>query len=195
MPEKKEKQQQERKLLDESMQRAYQKVSKEMPGVKKISVSPSSSSLLTKIFTPRGANAVSNPFSGNMIYNPDTISNQGYNQFDREQIVAHEMTHTGQMQDMPWYKKLGEIFSPKPQVPEGIPTTSNLNNPYYWQPHELEAFQAERDRARRMKTPNYVDPITGGRDYSLHPKYTPSKINTGPSSAMLKKTQVKNATK
>lgn len=168
------------------MQRAYSKVSKEMPDVKKISVSPSSSSLLSKVFTPRGANAVSNPWSGNMIYNPDMMG--GMNQFDKEQVIAHEMTHTKQMQDMPWYQKIGEMLFNRGNVPEGIRKGSNLDNPYYWRTHELEAYQAERDRARRLKTPDYVDPITGGRDYSLHPKYTPT-INTGPSSAALKKLQ------
>lgn len=194
MPSKNENPKQDKnKILDESMQRAYSKVSKEMPDVKKISVSPSTSGLLSSIFTPRGANAVSNPFSGNMIYNPNMMGDM--NQFDQEQVIAHEMVHTKQMQDMPWYKKIGEILFNRGDVPEGIPATSNLNNPYYWRPHELEAYQAERDRARRLKTPNYIDPITGGRDYSLHPKYTPKKIETGPSSAALKKLQGQNASK
>jgi hypothetical protein len=175
------------------MQRAYSKVSKEMPHVKKISVTPSTSGTLSKIFTPRGANAVSNPWSGNMIYNPDMMGDMG--QFDKEQVIAHEMVHTGQMQDMPWYKKIGEMLFNRGNVPEGIPATSNLNNPYYWRPHELEAYQAERDRATRLKIPNYVDPITGGRDYSLHPKYTPPKVETGPSSTALKKLQTKNGVK
>lgn len=188
----KDKPQDKNKVMDESMQRAYQKVSKEMPGVKKISVSPSTSGLLSSIFTPRGANAVSNPFSGNMIYNPEMMG--GLSQFDKEQVTAHEMTHTKQMQDMPWYQKISEMLFSRGNVPEGY-TGTTLNNPYYWRPHELEAYQAERDRARRLKTPDYVDPMTGGRDYSLHPKYTPSKVETGPSSAMLKKQQVKNATK
>jgi hypothetical protein len=183
----KDKPQDKNKVMDESMQRAYSKVSKEMPGVKKISVSPSSSSMLSKIFTPRGANAVSNPWSGNMIYNPEMMG--GMDQFDKEQVIAHEMTHTKQMQDMPWYQKIGEMLFNRGNVPEGIPATSNLNNPYYWRSHELEAYQTERDRARRLKTPNYVDPITGGRDYALHPKYTPPKVETGPSSAALKKLQ------
>lgn len=160
-----------------------------MPGVKKIAVSPSSSSLLTKLFTPRGANAVSNPFTGNMTYNPHMMGD--LSQFDKEQITAHELTHTGQTQNIPWYKMLTQIFSPDEKVPVGISATSNLNNPYYWRPHELEAYQAERDRATRLKTPNYVDPITGGRDYSLHPKYPSNTkgIQTGPTSEKLKKLQ------
>lgn len=188
----KDKPQDKNKAIDDSMQRAYSKVSKEMPGIKPISVSSSTSGMLSKIFTPRGANAVSNPWSGNMIYNPSML--EGVNQFDKEQIVAHEMTHTGQMQDMPWYKKIGEMLFNRGNVPEGIPATSNLNNPYYWRPHELEAYQAERDRATRLKVPDYVDPITGRRDIALHPKYTPH-VETGPSSAALKKLQGQNARK
>lgn len=174
------------------MQRAYSKVSKEMPNVKKISVSPSNSSLLTKVFTPRGANAVSNPFTGNMTYNPAMINDMGYSQFDKEQILAHEMTHTAQTQDMPWYKKLGDMWGQQAgemvhnTVPQGIRPDSVLNNPYYWRPHELEAYQAERDRATRLKQPNYVDPILGTRDIQLFPERNKA-IDTGPTSALLKK--------
>jgi hypothetical protein len=180
------------KVLDESMQRAYQKVSGEMPNVKPISVSPSNSSLLTKVFTPRGANAVSNPFTGNMTYNPSMINDMGYSQFDKEQILAHEMTHTAQTQDMPWYKKLGDIFGQQTNelmhntVPKEISENSVLNNPYYWRPHEQEAYQAERDRATRLHTPNYVDPIFGTRDIQLYPERNKT-IDTGPTSQMLKK--------
>lgn len=191
MPQKQEKD--KNKVLDESMQRAYQKVAGEMPGVKPITISPSSASLATKIFTPRGANAVSNPFTGNMTYNPNMINEMGYNDFDKEQIIAHEMTHTAQTQDMPWYKKLGDIWSQQMgetlhnTVPKEIPQNSVLNNPYYWRPHEQEAYQAERDRAARLHTPNYVDPILGTRDIPLYPEKKKPGINTTPSSGMLKK--------
>lgn len=148
-----------------------------MPGIKPISVTPSTSGTLSKIFTPRGANAVSNPFSGNMIYNPDMMG--GMNQFDKEQVIAHEMTHTGQMQNMPWYQKIKEMLFNRGNVPEGIPATSNLNNPYYWRDHELEAYQAERDRATKLKYPWYQDPITGGRDIMLHPNYSPNYASEG----------------
>lgn len=168
------------------MQRAYSKVSKEMPGVKKISVTPSNSTMMGRIFTARGANAVSNPFTGNMTYNPDMINGMGYNQFDKEQILAHEMTHTAQTQNTPWYKTLGEIFSRDEKVPAGIKDTSVLNNPYYWRPRELEAYQAERDRATRLHQPNYVDPIYGTRDIPLPSNYNKG-VDTGPTSALLKK--------
>lgn len=191
MPKKQEKQkpqtqQGKNQLLDESMQRAYQKVSKEMPNVKPITVSPSNLSLLTKLFTPRGANAVSNPFTGNMTYNPSMIQDMGYSPFDQEQITAHELTHSGQTQTTPWYKTLGEIFSRDEKVPQGIRPGSTLNNPYYWRPRELEAYQAERDRATRLKQPDYVDPILGTRNIQLRPE-KPKTIDTAPSSALLKK--------
>ena len=63
--------QERNRLIDESMQRAYAKVSGEMPDVKRVSVSPRQSSFLTNLFMPRGAYAVTNPFTGNITYNPD----------------------------------------------------------------------------------------------------------------------------
>jgi hypothetical protein len=158
------------------MQRAYAKVSKEMPDVKSVSVTPSSSSFLSKFFMPRGANAVTNPFTGNISYNPEMIGNQGYNQNDIEDILAHEMTHVRQTQDVPWYKMLGQIFSPKPQVPAGIPEGSPTNASYYWQPHELEAYQTERNRMMAQHRPNPVDPIYGTRDIVLPPQKVINKV-------------------
>lgn len=164
------------------MQRAYAKVAGEMPDVKKVSVSPSTSSLLSRWFMPRGANAVTNPFTGNITYNPEMLA--GLDDNDREQILAHELTHTKQTQNTPWYKILGGIMKQNlggDSVPEGVRPSSPLNNPYYWRQHEQEAYQAERDRAMRNKIPNYVDPVTGGRDINLlpEPKKKPG-IDTAP---------------
>ncbi len=87
------------------MQRAYAKVSGEMPDVNPVSVSPSSSSLLTKWFMPHGANAVTNPFTGNVIYNPDMM--QGVDDNERQQIIAHELTHNRQREIEKFNKLLG----------------------------------------------------------------------------------------
>ena len=147
-----------------------------MPGVKKISVTPSTSGF-GKFLMPRGADATSNPFTGNMTYNPDMMGQRS--QFDKEQTMTHELTHTGQTQNnVPWHKLLTAIFERDEKVPAGV--GSNVNNPYFWRSNELEAFQAERNRAARLKTPNYADPITGKRDKVL---------NTGPTTSKLKKLQ------
>lgn len=143
-----------------------------MPGVKNVSVSPSDSSMLTKFFMPRGSNAVTNPFTGNITYNPEMLQSMGYGQNDLEDIIAHEMTHVRQTQDLPWYKKVGQILSQTyggdVKVPAGIPESSPTNAPYYWRPMEMEAYQAERNR--NMQTPNYVDPVYGTRDIVLPPQ-------------------------
>ena len=182
MPKPQEKQRQEsNQLLDESMQRAYAKVAGEMPDVQKITVSPSTSSLLTRFMMPRGANAVTNPFTGNITYNPDML--QGVDDNERQQILAHELTHVRQTQNQPWYKILGNIMNQnitrEDTPPPGV--SSVLNDPYYWRPNEMEAYQTEKDRAQRLNYPNYADPMTGGRDINL-PTETKKKpgIDTGP---------------
>lgn len=197
MPPQKEKpkpqtQEERNKVLDESMQRAYAKVSAEMPDVKRVSVSPRQSSFMTSLFMPRGAYAVTNPFTGNITYNPETF--EGQTQDDIEQTLAHELTHVRQMQDTPWYGHLAEIgnqmyqntrgllgMSTEDQVPEGIKKGSATDNPYYWRPREMEAFQAERDRATRKKIPYYVDPVLGTRDINLYAPRKKPGIDTAPS--------------
>jgi hypothetical protein len=173
MPNKKEKQE-PNNLFDSSMQRAYSKVSKEMPNVKKVNVSPRESSLMTRMFMPRGANAVTNPFTGNISYNPEMM--RGMNPDELEQTMAHELTHVGQTQNTPWWKTAAEIIMPDEKVPPG--QAFPKNDPYYWRPREMEAFQAERDRASRLNLPNPVDPVLGTRDIQLRP-------DIGPSSGMI----------
>lgn len=171
MPNRNEKPKQEsNNFLDDSMQRAYQKVSGEMPDVKKVSVSPRESSIMTRMFMPRGANAVTNPFTGNVSYSSEMM--KGMNPEELEQVIAHELTHVRQTQNTPWWKTAAEIVSPDEKVPAG--QTFPKNDPYYWRPREMEAFQAERDRAVKNKTPNYVDPILGTRDIQLRPEVGPS---------------------
>lgn len=170
--------QERNRLIDESMQRAYQKVSGEMPDVKPVSVTPRQSSFLTNLFMPRGAYAVTNPFTGNITYNPDMMV--GQSPVDMEQTLAHELTHTRQTQNQPWYKTIAEMFMPDEKVPAGIPASSSLNNPYYWRPREMEAFQAENDRTRKLGLPIYSDPVLGTRDIMLPPEKKKSGIDTGP---------------
>lgn len=163
-------------VIDESMQRALRKVLAERPDIKPVSVSSSSapSSFLTRMMMPRGSIATTNPFTGNITYNPDMMAGQ-----DPEQVMVHELTHSKQAQTTPWYKTAMSLFSPDEKVPSGISPNSSLNDPYQWRPRELEAFQAERDRSSSMgmSTP---DPVTGARDIQL-PSMKKRGIDTTPS--------------
>jgi hypothetical protein len=167
------------KLLDESMQRAMTKVMAQYPGTKPVTVSPSSSSLITSLMMPRGAMAVTNPFTGNITYNRDAM--EGQSDTDMEQTLAHELTHVRQTQNQPWWKTAASLFAPDEKVPAGY--TGTMNSPYYWRPREMEAFQTERDRAQQMNIPNYADPVTGSTDIRLPSmkRKQSGPINTGPS--------------
>ena len=159
-------------VLDESMQRALQKVLKEMPDVNPVTVSPSNSSLLSRIMMPRNTFATTNPFTGNISYNPEAM--QGQSQQMIENTLAHELTHSRQAQQTPWYKTALGLFTPDEKPPVG-----NYSNPepYYWRPNEMEAFQAERNRARLQKQPDIPDPVYGSRDIQLpSPRRKPPKM-------------------
>jgi hypothetical protein len=159
------------------MQRALKKVQSENPGTKNITLSPRGSSPITSLMMPRGAEAVTNPFTGNITYNPEMM--EGKSNTDMEQTLAHELTHVRQTQNTPWWKTAASLFAPDEKVPAGIPQNSPMNDPYQWRPREMEAFQTERDRAATQKIPYYVDPVTGSRDLQL-PNETRG-INTSPS--------------
>jgi hypothetical protein len=161
------------------MQRALKKVTAENPGTKQVSVTPSNSAPLTNLMMPKGAMAVTNPFTGNITYNPEAM--QGQSPFDMEQTMTHELTHTRQTQDQPWWKTAASLFSFDDKVPQGIPKGSMLDDPYHWRTREMEAFQSERDRAARMKTPFYMDPETGASDIQLPSEAKHKTIDTAPS--------------
>lgn len=184
------------KLIDESMQRAYAKVAAEMPDVKPVSVSPSGAHWYTSLLTPKRAYAVTNPFTGNITYNPETMADQS--QQDMEQTIAHELTHTKQTQDTPWTSMLGDVGKHilnnvstmwggnEDKVPAGVRQSSPYNDPYYWRPREMEAFQAERNRASKMGL-SAPDPIDQSRDIMLPGPSIKRGIDTGPSAAMMQK--------
>lgn len=142
------------------MARAYAKVSKEMPNVRPVTVKPSTSSFLTGLFMPRGSQAVTNPFTGNITYNPEALVGQSPEEM--EQIIAHELTHSGQVQNMPWYKVIGNMIFDNTNPPAG--KQGFFDNNYNWNPNEMEAFQTERNRR-----PNFPDPVYGTRDIVLPP--------------------------
>ena len=173
-------QQEQNKVLDDSMQKALNKVLTEMPDVRRVSVSPSTSSLLTRFLMPKSSMAVTNPFTGNITYNPEMFGGQSQN--DIENTLAHELTHVRQTQDTPWYKIVGDMFTPDSNAPQGLSKNSPMNNPYYWRPNELEAFQTEKNRTLNKNLPYMSDPILGTRDIPLFRPRKKSGIDTGPRS-------------
>jgi hypothetical protein len=146
------------------MQRALKKILQERPDIKPVTVTPSTnlSNLPTRMMMPRGSVAVTNPFTGNITYDPNMMQGQ-----DPEQTIVHELTHSKQAQTTPWWQTAVNMFKPDVKVPAGISQNSPLNDPYQWRPQEMEAYQAERDRAAANKIPYYVDPVTGSRDLQL----------------------------
>lgn len=149
--------------MDALMQKAYAKVRGEMPDVQPVSVTSSDASMLGGYMMPKGANAATNPFTGNVSYNPAML--QGRSPHDLEDTMTHELTHARQAQSTPWWQTALDLFRPDAKVPQGITPGSTLDNPYLWRPNEMEAFQAERDRNRLAPYP--TDPMLGTRDIQL----------------------------
>lgn len=151
------------KLLDDSMQRVYQKVSKEFPDVKPVKVQPQG--FMDKMLMNSDAAAITKPFSGNIVYNPGFMQQ---NPNTQEDIIRHELVHSRQVQNTPWYQTAMNIMSPKATPP---PEYAN-QDPYHWQPREMEAFQTQREHSR-------LDPMTGHGDIELSAPRN-RKIDTAP---------------
>ena len=135
--------------LNDVMQGAFTKVRGEYPDVKPVTLTPSDS-LLTKWMLPRNAQAVTNPFTGNIMYDPNMM--QGLNQDEIENTLAHELTHSRQAQQDSWVKTAMQMFMPQEE--------------YNMRPNEMQAFQTERDRAlsHHLTTPS---PQSGAMDIPL----------------------------
>lgn len=160
MPKPQEKQQ---PSLDDLMQAAFTKVKGEYPDIKPVDLSPSTS-FLSKWMMPKNSLATTNPLTGNIMYDPNMM--QGQSQTDIEQTLAHELRHSQQAQQTPWWQSLYQQIMPGPNVPPDVPANSPLNSPYHWRPAEMDAFQAERDRAMKNHL-SVTDPETGAMDIPL----------------------------
>jgi len=144
------------------MQRTLQKVLGQMPDVNPVTIGPSGG--MNSLMMPKNALATTNPFTGNISYDPSMMAGQSPDEMGN--TVAHELTHSRQAQNTPWYQKVMDMFHPGNDTPPaGLPSGSVLNNPYYWRPSELEAFQTERNR--QMTQPYPTDPVYGTRDINL----------------------------
>lgn len=85
-----------------------------------------------------GAEAITNPLTGSIYYNPVRMGGQSQHQV--EDTLAHELTHTRQSQQEPWYTK---FMAPLVGLQRGL----GFGEPYGQHPEELEAYQTEADRA------------------------------------------------
>lgn len=157
--------------LDQRIQAAYNKVKQEYPDVSGVNVSPSNSLIAQYLSTPN-TYATTNPMTGNIYYNPQMMSNMNDDQM--QSIMAHELTHSKQVQSNPWYKNMWNVITGSdPEVPQGMQNTS-LGTPYYWKPNEMEAFQAQKDRMIKNRQSPYNNPTTAHGDIYL-------PMETGPS--------------
>jgi hypothetical protein len=147
-------------LINDSMQRAFDKVTSEYPNVKKPQLSQFN--MIERLLAPRDTVALTNPFTGNISYNPQSM--QTMSPDDREQTVAHELVHSREAQDTPWYKTAFRALMPQEE--------------YSKRPGEMAAYQAEKDRASRLNLRGIVDPLTGSSDIQL-PSMKRRKPQTG----------------
>lgn len=141
--------------VDQQIALAKQRVQQEMPDVADTSVSPMG--FLGGL--RRGAQAVTSPFTGSVSYNPSALEGQSQDNID--QIMAHELTHSRQAQQMPWYEKatqpLTGLKNSLGDILQGA-TGSRLGLGYSYgqRPEELEAFQTENDRMLKLGLPGQV---------------------------------------
>jgi hypothetical protein len=76
--------------------------------------------------------ATTSPWTGKVSYSPETLGTLGQN--DINSTLAHELTHTKQVQNLPFMDRMVnglKSFLPQPA--------------YHDRPNEQEAFQAEKD--------------------------------------------------
>ena len=130
-------------LIDEAMKRVLAKIQAEMPNVR-----PTALSSNPKL--PTNVAARTDPLGGSMEYNPFML--QTMSPAERENTVAHEMTHVKQQQETPFLRQLYNQIMPQ--------------GDYNTRSNEMEAFQAERDRSLRNHF-SLPDPQSGATDIQL----------------------------
>jgi hypothetical protein len=133
---------------------AIKKVREEQPDVAQIPIEPAG--FLGRILGGRNE-AVTNPFTGSVSYNPANMEKLSPEQ--TENIFAHELTHSRQVQNTPYFSRLTNVM--RSMIP-------GQDESYYQRPREMEAFQTERDRNLRYGY-SQPDPITQARDIELPP--------------------------
>src|SRR6267154_3050080 len=126
--------------LEQQILQAKSRMQQEMPDVaNSVSIGPMGG--LLKSIAPKDSVAVTSPWTGNISYNSDAL--QGQSQEDINSTLAHELTHSRQVQGQSYPQRflsgLKNAFSPA--------------GDYNWRPNELEAFQTEHDRSLNQHLP------------------------------------------
>lgn len=142
------------------VQQAYEAMRGEVPGLQPTHVGLGA--------LPEHIYAETDP-SGNVSINPALLG--GQSDAELQETMLHELTHAQQAQATPWYQKAYERLAPtaRPQVPASMKGTQ-LDDPYYWKPDEMAAFQAEKDRMVQSRRPNQQSAMTGRKDIYLPPE-------------------------
>lgn len=133
--------------IDAMMALAQLKMKQEMPDVGDTSVSPMG--WIGQHLAGR-ANAITNPFTGSIYYNPNQMQSEGMDQNGVDNVLAHELTHTRQIQDRPWYERLTAPL-------QGLTRATRSYDEYAHSPEEAEAFQTENDRTLNQHLPSPGD--------------------------------------
>lgn len=141
-------------------EKSIKKIRAENPDVADVDISPAGP--IARFFAKKNARAIANPFTGNVTYFPERMS--AMSEPEAENVFAHELQHTRQTRAMNPLQRLMSLGR------------SMLGEEEYgMRPRELEAFQVEKDRSRRMGY-NLPDPYTGARDIQLPPMSARRKV-------------------
>jgi hypothetical protein len=134
-------------------EKSKKRIKEENPDV---NVDISEAGPIAKFFSPKGQRATANPWTGNITYYPERMGNLSQDEADN--ILTHEMTHVRQFRGMSPLQKLLAVGR----------SALGMEESYAERPRELEAFQSEKDRSRRLGL-NLPDPYTGAKDIQLPP--------------------------
>jgi uncharacterized protein DUF4157 len=91
--------------------------------------------LLDRLMAPTGAQAVTNPFTKNVRYNPDLMPRT---QAETDDLLAHELTHVKQMNQEPLLTRLLRMAMPPKESYQDRPT-------------EIEAYGVEKQRQAKRQ--------------------------------------------
>lgn len=133
---------------------AIKKIRAENPDVSDVAIQEAGP--IARFFAGHKARAVASPWTGNVTYFPERM--QGMSQDEIENVMQHELQHTRQTRQLNPLQRLMMVGR----------NMLGMEEEYGRRPRELEAFQAEKDRSRRLGL-NLPDPYTGARDIQLPP--------------------------
>lgn len=135
--------------------KSIKKVKAENPDVANVAVKPGN--WLDRMMTGKNVRATASPWTGNVTYFPERMAREGMNDDQIENALTHELTHSRQTRAMNPFQR---IFS--------VGRSMLGEEPYAQRPRELEAFQSEKDRSKRLGL-SLPDPYTGAKDIPLPP--------------------------